>query len=93
MQTNTITAHQVSYRNGYAYADGARIECSFRAYPGDLYGNKSWVEAEWEGNPEMAHRDEWDEAHPGVEPTRDAMLAVLDDGRDDIVEAAREELA
>jgi hypothetical protein len=93
MTTSTITAHSATYRNGYAWADGARIACSFRAIPGDIYGNKSSVEAEWEGEPKMIYRDEWDDAHPGVEPTRDAMLAALDDGHDDLVEAAREELA
>ena len=88
-----LRAHSAGYHNGYAWADGARIACTFCAHWGDLYGGKSWVEAEWDGAPEMVHRDEWDDAHPGVEPTREAMLAVLEDGHDDIVEAAREELS
>ncbi len=91
--TTELRAHSASYRNGYAYADGARIYCGFRVNHGDLYGGAWTVEAEWDGDPEMVHREDWDDAHPGVEPTREAMLAVLDDGHDDIVESAREELS
>lgn len=84
-----LRAVSVSLDGHRAEIDGIRFRVRYEINPGDLYGGKADVEIYQDGTPVVVDRAEWDEAHPGVEPTVAAMASVFNDAAFDLSEQAR----
>jgi hypothetical protein len=85
-----LRAQNVYATDKLATVDGIEV-------PIRLGGTKPEPDVGWAGGPEvewdtadivLRYREDWDEAHPGVEPTQAAMEAVLEDAGDEIAELA-----
>lgn len=87
--TPQLRAVSVSLDGYRAEIDGIRFRVRYVLNPGDLYGGKDEYEIYQDGTPIVVDRAEWDEAHPGVEPTVAAMASVFNDAAYDLSEQAR----
>lgn len=74
--TVTLRATHAHIVGDLVVVDGVAIEIQIRRSSEGPGYHASW---EWSllGEPVLRDREGWDDAHPGVEPTADAMWAVL----------------
>lgn len=88
-----LRAHHVYVRGNLAVVDGVGVEVTigYSAPEPDVGwdgGVDVWYDASECFMHDLAH---WDEEHPGVEPTKAAMMELLDDAGPDIEAQAADE--
>lgn len=89
--TPAIAPQNVSVDDDTARVDGVAqlIDITSTAAEPQV-GYPGGVEVSLTGKPRLVDRAEWDEAHPGVEPTHDAMVALIAAAIDEIQECAED---
>jgi hypothetical protein len=77
-----------------AWVDGVVQSIALHFDRGDAsVGIRPSVEVQFLGAPSMDSRADWDEAHPGVEPTPEAMRALMEAAGDAINDDVQEAFA
>ena len=92
--TPTLRATNVSADDSCAYVDGVIVDLLVTHVAGDpSVGYPASIDGEHVGAPRLDRRDDWDAAHPDVEPTAENMLALVESAADEIQEHVEEAVA